>query len=139
MFGANLFFKKPENHFMDMRTREYTQADAQRDRERRIQRESQPTIHRGGNSYHNNDSVKPVIGHSKFGYNTMLNKDTFGKLPTAPAIVGGNVDWTNSKVTPATHMLHDTLKTVRPMNPPPALGSALRLMEPNVNSIHTTY
>ena len=88
---------------------------------------------------HNNQAVRPCVGHPKFGFQTMLNERTFGQLPTAPAVVGGNVDWTSSKVTPATQYLHSVLSGGRPMNPAPALGSALRLTEPTMNSIHTRY
>lgn len=77
--------------------------------------------------------------HPRYAFKTMLNQDSFGQLPTAPAIVGGNVMWTRSKVTPATQYLHSVLSGGRPMNPAPALGSALRLGEPTINSIHTTY
>jgi hypothetical protein len=88
---------------------------------------------------HINQAVRPFVGHPKFGFQTMLNDRSFGQLPTAPAIVGGNTDWVNSKVTPATQYLHSVLAGGRPMNPPPALGSTLRLTEPTVHSIHTTY
>ena len=88
---------------------------------------------------HNNQAVRPFVGHPKFGFQTMLNERTFGQLPTAPAIVGGNVDWASSKVTPATQYLHSVLSGGRPMNPAPALGTTLRLTEPTMNSIHTRY
>ena len=125
----NMFFKKPE--YNPIRTMEYTQRDAMRDRELRAVRE------RYGN--HNNQEVRPFIGHPRFGFQTLLNKDSAVPLPTAPSIVGGNVNWKNSKVTPVTQHLYDSLNVGRAMNPPPALGSLLRLGEPNVNSIHTTY
>jgi hypothetical protein len=83
--------------------------------------------------------VRPFEGHPRFGFHTMLNTHSSGRLPTAPEIVGGNVDWTKSKVTPITQYLHSVLSGGRPMKPPPALGSALGLTEPTVNSIHTTY
>ena len=85
-----------------------------------------------------NTGTVRTIGHPRFGYHMTLER-TRAPLPTAPAIVGGNVDWTKSKVTPATHYLHSVLSVGRPMNPAPALGSVLRLGEPNINSIHTTY
>jgi len=86
----------------------------------------------------NNTAVRQVSGHPRFGFQTMLNQHTSGQLPTAPAIVGGNVDWTKSKVTPVTHHLHNALSGSRNMSPAPMLGSVLRLGEPNNNSIHTT-
>lgn len=87
----------------------------------------------------NGGGARTSIGHPRFGFHTMLNQDSHAALPTAPAIVAGNVDWTKSRVTPATQYLHSVLSVGRPMNPPPALGSVLRLGEPNINSIHTTY
>jgi hypothetical protein len=125
MLGANLFFKKPERL---IRTHEYTQQDAMRDRELRMVREK-----------YSNVAARPTVGHPRYGFQTLLNQDSFGKLPTAPAVVGGNVNWKNSQVTPVTQHLYDSLNVGRTMNPPPALGSVLRLGEPNVNSIHTTY
>jgi hypothetical protein len=125
MLGANLFFKKPV-----MRTMEYTHNDRMRDMEMRGVRDKYS---------HNNQATRDFVGHPRFGFHTMLNQDTFGKLPTAPAIVGGNVNWGNAKATPATHYLHSVLAGGRPMNPAPALGSALRLTEPTLNSIHTHY
>ena len=53
-------------------------------------------------------------------------------LPTAPAVVGGNVDWTNAKVTPLTNILAERLQR-RPLMP----GSFLKLSEPNQNSLST--
>jgi hypothetical protein len=82
---------------------------------------------------------RPFIGHPRFGFHTMLNQDSFGQLPTNPSIVGGNVNWTKSRVTPATLQLHSALSDVRNMNYVPADGSVLRLGEPNGNSIHTSY
>ena len=124
MLGANLFFKQP------VRSAVYTGQDMMRDRELRMVRDKYS---------HNNDSVRHFEGHPRFGFQTLLNTHSATPLPTAPAIVGGNVDWTKSKVTPITHYLHSALSEGRPMNPPPALGSLLRLGEPNINSIHTTY
>jgi len=88
---------------------------------------------------HPHNGTRHFVGHPRFGFETLLNTHSSGKLPTAPAIVGGNVDWTKSRVSPATQYLHSVLSVGRPMNPAPALGSLLRLGEPNVNSIHTTY
>jgi hypothetical protein len=82
--------------------------------------------------------VKQVDGHPRFGYHTMLNTDSSVPLPTAPPVVGGNTDWTKRKVSPATSFLHNFLASKRSMNPSPAVGSDLKLREPNVNSIHTT-
>jgi len=126
MLGANLFFKQPP-----ARSMVYTHQDAMRDREIRAIRDKY--------NNHNNQAVRPFVGHPRFGFHTMLNQDSFGKLPTAPAVVGGNVDWTNSKVTPATQYLHSVLSGGRPMNPAPALGTTLRLTEPTMHSIHTHY
>lgn len=130
MLGANLFFKQLP------RTREYTHQDAIRDMEAKY-RERQ--IYKGGRPFHNNDSVRPFVGHPRFGFQTLLNTDSPAPLPTAPAVVGGNVNWTQSKVTPVSQYLHEMLLGARSMTPVPALGSALRLGEPNRNSIHTTY
>jgi len=103
-----------------------------------------PVVTNFGSEYNRHKSVehsgaKQVDAHPRYGFHHMLNIDSFAPLPTAPAIVGGNTDWTKSKVTPATQYLHSVLSGGRPMNPPPALGSVLRLGEPNINSIHTTY
>lgn len=85
-----------------------------------------------------NTATVPIDANFRFGYRTRLDQ-VVAPLPTAPAIVGGNVDWTKSKVTPATQYLHHALSIGRPMNPAPALGSFLKLAEPSLNSIHTTY
>jgi hypothetical protein len=121
-----------------IRTREYTHNDAMRDMEMRRYRDAN-RIYRPSPFEHNNTAARDFVGHPRFGFHTMLNHDSFGKLPTAPAIVGGNVNWMNSKVSPVTQSLHNVLSAVRPMNPIPAMGSALRMGEPNVNSIHTQY
>jgi hypothetical protein len=134
---GNLFFKQPA----PIRTHQYTHQDAMRDMEAKLRRESQ-RIYKGGRPFdnnHNNDSVRPFVSHPRFGFQTLLNQHSPAPLPTAPPVVGGNVDWTRQKVTPASQYLHSVLSVGRPMNPPPALGSVLRLGEPNVNSIHTTY
>ena len=60
----------------------------------------------------------------------------FKPIHTLPAIVGGNVDWTKLRVSPKTKFLEQRLSDVRPMNNPVgALGSMLRLAEPNGNNI----
>jgi hypothetical protein len=86
----------------------------------------------------NNRAVRPHVGHPRYGFQTMLG-GTRVPLPTAPAIVGGNVDWTKSRVTPSTLYLRSVLAGGRPMEPPAALGSTLRLTEPTMHSIHTKY
>lgn len=140
MLGGNLFFKnEPKLAVMPVRTRQYTAEDAMRDRMRRERLESMPKLYKGGGPYHNNDSVRPFMGHQKFGFQTMLNQGSPVPLPTAPAVVGGNADWTQAKVTPASQYLHSVLSGGRPMNPAPALGTTLRLTEPTVHSIHTHY
>jgi hypothetical protein len=80
---------------------------------------------------------RPFIGHPRFGFHTMLNQDSAKPLPTAPAIVGGNLDWTKAKVTPNTQFLHNLFSDKRPMMNIPTLGSILKLGEPNTNSVHT--
>jgi len=85
-----------------------------------------------------NGAVRKIDGHSRFGFGVKL-PHVIAPLPTAPAVVGGNVDWAKIKASPKTEYLHSVLSTGRPMNPAPALGSVLRLGEPNINSIHTTY
>jgi hypothetical protein len=122
MLGANLFFKKPEM----MVTGDYQMR-------RRIGNAVEKKLE------HNNQAVRNFVGHPRFGFHTMLNQDSPVPLPTAPAIVGGNVNWIKSKVTPATQYLHSVLSGGRPMNPAPALGSVLRLTEPTMHSIHTHY
>lgn len=140
MLGANLFFKQePKLAVMPIRTRQYTAADAMRDKMERERREAQPQLFKGGGPYHNNDSVRPFMGHQRFGFQTMLNQGSPTPLPTAPAVVGGNVDWSKSTVTPASQYLHSVLSGGRRMNPPPALGTTLKLTEPTVHSIHTHY
>ena len=86
----------------------------------------------------NNTAVRPSAGDPTRGFQVNL-PHVVAPLPTAPAVVGGNVDWTSLKSNPATQFLHSQLSLGRPMMPPPALGSAIRLTEPSVNSIHTTY
>lgn len=102
-----------------------------------MRNDSRVGIEKGFNSI-NNDAVRAFMGSKMFGFQTNL-PSIQAPLPTAPTIVGGNTDWTRAKVTPVTQYLHSVLSNKRPMNPPPALGSFLRLSEPNVNSIHTSY
>lgn len=85
-----------------------------------------------------NTAVRPSIGHPKFGFGVNLPQ-VIAPLPTAPAVVGGNVDWNSLKSGPATQFLHSQMSLGRPMMPPTALGSLVRLGEPSLNSIHTTY
>ena len=94
-------------------------------------------LRKKGRTDHNNHMTRPFDGHPRFGFQTMLNTDSPAPLPTAPPIVGGNVDWTQSKVTPATQYLHSVLSDRRTMSPAPATGSGLRLGEPSRDSIHT--
>jgi hypothetical protein len=75
------------------------------------------------------------VGNPKFGFQTLLDRVRV-PLPTAPAIVGGNVDWANARASPFTHFLSGKMSNKRGMMSPPALGSFLNLKEPNVNSIH---
>jgi hypothetical protein len=121
MLGANPYFKR-------IRTREYTRADAMRDAELRAVREKHA---------HNNNATRPFMGDPKFGFQTMLSGSKL-PLPTAPAIVGGNVDWTQKKVGPTTMFLHHEIMNKRQMLPPPVEGSGMFVKEPNQNSIHTT-
>ncbi len=115
MIGHNAFFK--QSPITDMRVRQV-----------------RPAV-----MPHNNYGVRPSVGHPRYGFQTMLNQDSFGKLPMAPAIVGGNVDWTQAKATPIMQQLHNVLSDNRTMLSAPALGSGLSLKAPNINSIHTTY
>jgi len=116
MIGGNMFFKRPAV----------------------IRNDSFVGREQGINAI-NNNSVRPFMGDRKFGFQTLLNTDRHAALPTAPAIVGGNVDWTQRKVSPFTQFLHGAFSASgRPMRPVPAIGASLNLVEPNVNSIHTT-
>jgi hypothetical protein len=119
MIGANPFFKTMPRSMV------YTNRDRMRDDELRSVRDK----------YENNSAVR-VDAHPRFGFKTMLSGSKV-PLPTAPGIVGGNVDWTSAKSTPVTQYLHSVLSKVRPMNSAPALGSFLGLREPQQNSIHT--
>jgi hypothetical protein len=113
MFAANPFFKK----YMNM------------DGGSKLRNEKMMGIR-------DNAAVR-VDAHPRYGFKTMLSGSKV-PLPSAPAIVGGNVDWTSSKVTPVTHKLFDTLSSGRGMNRFPALGSGLGVGEPHQQSIHTT-
>ena len=85
---------------------------------------------------HNNRAVVPVDGHPRFGFQTILDRE-IKPLHTAPGIVGGNVDWTKLKVTPATKYLENVLSERRSMSQAPALGSDLKIGEPSRNTIDT--
>jgi hypothetical protein len=123
MLGPNLFFKKPE---MKMTNPSYPS--------------ELNVMNKPSGKYRpiTNMAVRRFEGHPRYGFQTRLDHE-MKPLPSAPAVVGGNVDWTKSKVTPVTQYLHSVLSVGRPMNPAPALGSTLRLGEPTLNSIHTTY
>lgn len=86
---------------------------------------------------HNNNATRQIIGDGRFGFKTTLS-GTKVPLPTAPAIVGGNVDWTQKKVGPTTMFLHHEIMNKRQMLPPPMEGSGMFVKEPNQNSIHNT-
>ena len=120
MLGANPYLKM-------IRTREYTRVDAMRDAELRAVREKHDR---------NNNATRPFMGHPKFGFKTMLSGES-KPLPTAPAIVGGNVDWTQKAVNPNTMFLHSEIMNKRQMLPPPMMGAKMFVKEPNQNSIHT--
>ena len=85
---------------------------------------------------HNNTATRHIMGDPKFGFKTMLSGES-KPLPTAPAVVGGNVDWSQRVVNPYTGFLHGEIAKVRPMMPLPAMGTKMFMKEPNVNSIHT--
>jgi hypothetical protein len=160
MLPANPFLKAPQSYDPcyrppgQMRTMNYTAQDkwcadkarAEREASRpfmpRVYEPSKPQLRDILGSLKrpepNNTAVRPIAGHPKFGFQTILPSVT-APLPTAPAVVGGNVDWTNLKSSPATQFLHSQLSLSRPMMPPQALGSLVRLGEPSQNSIHTTY
>lgn len=122
MLGASPFFKK--SPITDMRARQSPITDMR----------ARPAV-----MPNRNLGVRPSVGHPRYGFKTLLNQDSFGQLPIAPAIVGGNVDWTQSKVSPITQQLHNVLSDSRTMLSAPALGTDLRLRVPTINSIHTTY
>lgn len=85
---------------------------------------------------HNNNAARQLIGDGRFGFKTMLTGSS-KPLPTAPAIVGGNVDWTQKAVGPTTMFFHHEMMNKRQMLPPPALGAQMFVKEPDQNSIHT--
>ena len=111
-----------------IRTREYTRVDAMRDAELRAVREKYE---------HNNNATRRFMGNPKYNFQTMLSGSS-KPLPTAPAIVGGNVDWTQKKVGPVTMFLHNEIMNKRQMLPPPMEGSGMFVKEPTQNSIHNT-
>jgi len=142
MIGANVFFKKPDMVTGDyqMRKRQViTNFGDAYNRDRYGNGLGLATTGLQKQIEHNNRAAREIVGHPRFGFQTMLNKGSPVPLPTAPAIVGGNVDWFNSKVTPATLSLHNKLSEVRPMNIIPTIGSGLKLGEPSINSIHKQY
>jgi hypothetical protein len=118
MIGANPFFKRPEPMATNF---------------------GSDYLNKKGRIAHNNHMTRPFDGHPRYGFQTMLNHDSFAALPTAPPVVGGNVDWTQSKVSPASRRLHSFLAERRSMNPAPALGTPLKLGEPSRDSIHTNF
>jgi hypothetical protein len=120
MLGANPYFKT-------IRSRVYTREDAMRDAELEAVRRRHD---------HNNNVTRPFMGHPRFGFKTMLSGESKG-LPTAPAIVGGNVDWTQKAVGPATMFFHHEMMNKRQMMPPPVMGSPLKVSEPTGFSLHT--
>jgi hypothetical protein len=121
MLGANPYFKTMP------RTRVYTREDAMRDAELEAVRRKHD---------HNNNATRPFMGNHKFGFQTLLSGES-KPLPTAPAIVGGNVDWTQKAVGPTTMFFHHELMNKRQMLPPPMMGKQMFMKEPNQNSIHT--
>lgn len=131
---ANPFFKKPERMITDMRYR------SPKEKEMMARQKAMKEMYGDGmrNAMeHNNKAAVVVDAHPRYGFQTMLNHDSPVPLPTAPPVVGGNVDWTKLKATPATQHLHSVLSERRAMNPAPATGSGLRLAEPSRDSIHT--
>ena len=110
------------------RTRVYTREDAMRDAEIEAVRRKHD---------HNNRATRPFMGDPRYGFQTLLSSSK-SPLPTAPAVVGGNVDWTQKKVGPATMFFHNEMMNKRQMLPPPTEGSGMFVKEPNQNSIHTT-
>lgn len=121
MLGANMYFKTMP------RTREYNRVDAMRDAELQAVRDKYEP---------NNSATRRFMGNPKYGFKTMLMGES-KTLPTAPAIVGGNVDWTQKKVGPATMFFHHEMMNKRQMLPPPTEGSGMFVKEPTQNSIHT--
>lgn len=81
-------------------------------------------------------AARGLDGHPKFGFQTLLDRIK-APLPSAPGIVGGNVDWTSLRSSPYTQFLSGKIGQMRGMMPAPALGRSLNIGEPNRNSIHT--
>ena len=130
MLGPNPFFKAPIDYSYNAkmpRPAVYTPRDRQRDMELQAVRDKYE---------HNNNSTRPFMGHPKFGFKTMLSGES-KPLPTAPAIVGGNVDWTQKAVGPTTMFFHHEMMNKRQMLSPPMMGAKMFMKEPNQNSIHT--
>jgi hypothetical protein len=132
MLNAHLFLKqsrmmKDKPMVTDMRYRP--------DREK-LMMPHQAMMKEQANKAINNTGVSQVPGHTKFGYQTILDHQV-KPLHTAPGIVGGNVDWTKLKVSPATRHLQTVLSERRSMSPAPALGSGLGIKEPSRNTIDT--
>jgi hypothetical protein len=148
MLPANPFIKVPalaDPCYRDsnqMRTMNYTPMDRYCAEKSRAENErNRPFMPRTLEP--NNTAVRPFIGHPKFGFQTQLPYVN-APLPTAPAIVGGNTDWTNLKTSPGSMFLHSKLSAVRPIQTmgglsqmPNALGSVMKLSEPSQNSIST--
>jgi hypothetical protein len=141
MLPANPFFKQFESSrdggsklrnekMLNMpRTAVYTSKDRMRDAELQAVRDKyNPNLF--------NTATRPFMGHHKFGFQTLLSGES-KPLPTAPAIVGGNVDWTQKAVNPNTMFLHSEIMNKRQMLPPPMMGAKMFVKEPNQNSIHT--
>lgn len=131
MLPKNPFLKAPIDYTFNAkmpRPAVYTPMDRMRDAELQAVRDKYS---------HNNDSARRIMGDPKFGFKTMLSGES-KPLPTAPAVVGGNVDWSQRVVNPFTGFLHGEISKARPMMPLPAMGTKMFLKEPNVNSIHTT-
>lgn len=131
MLSANPFFKAPIDYSYNAKMppkQIWTGKDeAMKVRQAMIEQSKQS---------HNNNATRQIIGDGRFGFKTMLSGESKG-LPTAPAIVGGNVDWTTKKVGPATMFLHHEIMNKRQMLPPPVMGSPLKVSEPTGFSLHT--
>lgn len=138
MLGANLFFKRAmddggsklrnEQMLSMPRPAVYTARDRMRDMELRAVHDKYSP---------NNTATRRIMGDDRFGFKTMLSGES-KPLPTAPAVVGGNVDWSQKAVNPFTGFLHGEISKARPMMPLPAMGTKMFLKEPNQNSIHAT-
>ena len=138
MLAANPFFKRAmddggsklrnEKMLSMPRLAVYTERDRMRDAELRAVHDKYSP---------NNTATRLIMGDPKFGFKTMLSGES-RPLPTAPAVVGGNVDWSQKAVNPFTGFLHGEISKARPMLPLPAMGTKLFLKEPTQNSIHAT-